>query len=86
MKSRRSTVAISAQLAAVQNLYLPAADWLNGTLFMHSYASAAGTVGVAIGEVTDTSNASSRMLAQAFSGTVVVVIGAVSTYEGREGM
>lgn len=53
---------------------------------MHSYASAAGTVGVAFGEVADTAAASSEMLAQAFAGTVVVVIGVESGYDVRVGI
>ena len=53
---------------------------------MHSYASAAGTVGVAFGEVTDTAAASSEMLAQAFAGTVEVVIGVSGEYDEGEGI
>lgn len=42
---------------------------------MHSYASAAGTVGTAFGEAAEAFIASERMLAQAFSGTVEVMLG-----------
>ena len=52
---------------------------------MHSYASAAGTVGVAFGEVADTAAASSEMLAQAFAGTVEVVIRILGEYDERVG-
>ena len=52
---------------------------------MHSYASAAGTVGVAFGEVADTAAASSEMLAQAFAGTVEVVIRILGEYDERGG-
>ena len=52
---------------------------------MHSYASAAGTVGVVFGAVADAAAASSEMLAQAFAGTVEVVIRILGEYDERVG-
>lgn len=41
---------------------------------MHSYANAAGTVGVAFGDVAETSSARERTLAQALSGAAELVV------------